>query len=283
MDISRKNMEIFKIMGVIDWDIASFQVLSAHADDYKSGWGGNKLIRNDFSRLYLLMEGEAMVRTEDGPWFDMRPGKLYLIPGGQIRRYYKCPKSMHLMWIHFRLEAVPGISVFSRYNPPFSIPVVSETPERFHRIIQIKKDNSPRSHLQMVADLSLLLAPFMPESWEVMFPEGGNLEKLKPAMTMIQQNLNHHPKLDELAKAVSLHPTYFSYLFKRTFGVTPLQFHKKQLMNRACALLHDHNHSVGEVAYSCGFEDPLYFSRIFKEYVGVNPTTYRKSGTLRLP
>lgn len=45
-------------------------------------------------------------------------------------------------------------------------------------------------------------------------------------------------------------------------------------IERACALIEDRPRSIGDVAYSAGFNDLSYFARIFRRYIGMTPTAY---------
>jgi len=36
-----------------------------------------------------------------------------------------------------------------------------------------------------------------------------------------------------------------------------------------------YDHSVSEIAYALGFENPPYFSRLFKKEVGITPNEFR--------
>jgi AraC family transcriptional activator of pobA len=48
------------------------------------------------------------------------------------------------------------------------------------------------------------------------------------------------------------------------------------LISEAKNLLKGVDQSVGEIAYTLGFENLPYFSRLFKKEVGVSPTQYKR-------
>ena len=82
----------------------------------------------------------------------------------------------------------------------------------------------------------------------------------------------------ELARMVHLHPTYFSNLFRETFGVPPLRYLGQLRLRRARDLLRSTDARISEVAMHCGFNSPLHFSRIVHKATGVCPREFRARG-----
>ena len=78
-----------------------------------------------------------------------------------------------------------------------------------------------------------------------------------------------------LAEHVYLTPAYLSGLFKRTMGITLMQYITEVRMERARELLADPQMKLYQVANEVGYMDPKYFSRQFKKTVSMTPTEYR--------
>ena len=76
---------------------------------------------------------------------------------------------------------------------------------------------------------------------------------------------------------LKLNASYFSSLFKRTFGVNFLDYLTQLRMDAARELLRDPLRSTAEVAGMVGYESANYFTRAFKKNVGMTPTDYRRS------
>ena len=69
-----------------------------------------------------------------------------------------------------------------------------------------------------------------------------------------------------------------SVLFERCrvlLGTTPAAFLRRLRMERAQTLLREGGHSMAEISYSIGFNDPHYFSKVFKKETGMTPTEFR--------
>ncbi len=69
-----------------------------------------------------------------------------------------------------------------------------------------------------------------------------------------------------------------SVLFKKlkaVTGMSPIEYLKAFRMKHAAQLLQTTTHSVTEVTYMVGINDPHYFSNCFKKQYGVSPTEFR--------
>ena len=68
----------------------------------------------------------------------------------------------------------------------------------------------------------------------------------------------------------------FHHLFKEAVGVAPYAYYSGIRMENACGLLERSRLRIGEIARSCGFEDPLHFTQAFKKHTGMTPSDYRR-------
>lgn len=100
---------------------------------------------------------------------------------------------------------------------------------------------------------------------------------LNDVILEIKQNYKKNYTIDELANIASLSRHYFQNLFKKTYGITPIEFLNKTRIKHAKFMLKNYNYSCGEISYNLGFSSPLYFSKVFKKYTGLSPTKYRSN------
>jgi two-component system response regulator YesN len=100
--------------------------------------------------------------------------------------------------------------------------------------------------------------------------------RLSPAaMSYMQDRYTQDIRLEEVAAHVGLSPSYFSRMFKETYGMTFIDALTQIRMEEAKKRL-TKGESVKAVAYSVGYHDPNYFTRIFKKVTGVSPREYRE-------
>ena len=69
---------------------------------------------------------------------------------------------------------------------------------------------------------------------------------------------------------------YFSSLFKKTMGVSLIQYLIDVRVKRAKELLERTDLKVNEVAELVGYPDQHYFTKVFKRVTGENPTDYKE-------
>lgn len=82
--------------------------------------------------------------------------------------------------------------------------------------------------------------------------------------------------IEDMAKRANLSPSWFSTVFKRTYGVSPHQFLLSLRVNHAADLLRTTELSIENIAMYCGFADVYHFSKAFRKKMGESPTEFRK-------
>lgn len=251
----------------------NIRFLAGMAQEYGVAWGGNN-INNNYSRLYMLRYGCGTVTYSDRA-IELRPGRLYLLPDGKTADY-SCRTPMYLQWVHFRLEFLPGLSIFNFYDPPREIAATEQTEEVFSGIISDMELCDPAELLKKYATLLNLTSCFLPANWPELMPPEADLVRMQPVLETLCANPAQEFNLKKLAGKINLHPVYFSNLFRKTLGVSPLRYLTEQRLELAKNMLCSSQMSLVEIAEYCGYNDEFFFARIFKKYVGVAPGRFRK-------
>lgn len=102
------------------------------------------------------------------------------------------------------------------------------------------------------------------------------VQQIKCAIEYMQLNYQRPISLDELAQTAGLSPKYFCRYFRAITNRTPVDYLNYYRIERACYLLDQHQSSITEIAFDCGFNDISYFIRCFKKYKGSTPHQYAK-------
>ena len=94
----------------------------------------------------------------------------------------------------------------------------------------------------------------------------------------IRQRLRdaHHPPLADLAREAGLDPKHLARAFRQRFGLPPVQYRQRVMVERAAVLLRSTDLPLEEVAITAGFEDPAYFNRLFARLIGEPPGRWRR-------
>ena len=104
----------------------------------------------------------------------------------------------------------------------------------------------------------------------------GRAAVIEKSIRYLEEDPTQALSIAEVAALSSVSTNYFEHLFKDYAGFSPMEYRAQKRIERARQLLKDSLLSVGEIAYSLGFEDEAYFCRFFKKKTGITPGAYRK-------
>ncbi len=96
-------------------------------------------------------------------------------------------------------------------------------------------------------------------------------------ITVADTDITADLSLKNMAKILSVNPSYLSTHFKKETGVTLTEYVNKRRIERAKTLLKSTGMQIQGVAQSCGILDVNYFTKLFKKYTGVTPKEYKNS------
>lgn len=92
----------------------------------------------------------------------------------------------------------------------------------------------------------------------------------------IDNNYEKDLNLDLLSKILLTSKYHLQRLFKKTYGLTPKQYHINVRVQKSRELLKE-GVTVTETCFSVGFESVGSFSSLFKSRTGYSPIQYQKS------
>lgn len=82
--------------------------------------------------------------------------------------------------------------------------------------------------------------------------------------------------LDQLAEEGHMNKFYLSHAFKRTYGVSPINYIIEKRIDESKYLLAETDLSLSQIAQLLGFSSLSYFSQVFRRTQGVSPKEYRQ-------
>ncbi len=100
------------------------------------------------------------------------------------------------------------------------------------------------------------------------------------ATQYMREHLEQRLRLEEIASHAGYTPTYFSSLFRRKTGYSPITYFNIMKMQRACEMLTTTHLRILDICAKLGIDDNYYFSRLFTKTIGMSPKQYRKEHTL---
>lgn len=100
---------------------------------------------------------------------------------------------------------------------------------------------------------------------------------LREYFTSDKPQLSGLPTVKQFARDIGLSPDYLSDMLKQETGKTAQEHIHYVLIDRAKNQLLGTSDSIGEIAFSLGFEYPQYFSKLFKKITGMTPAEFRNN------
>ncbi|GGH27213.1 hybrid sensor histidine kinase/response regulator [Sphingobacterium alkalisoli] len=101
---------------------------------------------------------------------------------------------------------------------------------------------------------------------------------LKNVVQVVEERMSDPDfNIDMVADGLHMSRNTFYKKFKSLTKIAPIEFVRDMRLQRAYQVLGDGRHTVAEVAYMVGFNNPKYFSTCFKDKFGVSPKEFSKS------
>ena len=102
-----------------------------------------------------------------------------------------------------------------------------------------------------------------------------DMERTKLMIDFMESHFTDELTLKQISSVAALSEGESLRCFKRSTGLSPIQFLKEYRILRAAELIHSTNMQISEIAAQCGFLDMSYFAKSFKQIFNETPTNYR--------
>lgn len=108
----------------------------------------------------------------------------------------------------------------------------------------------------------------------------GDVDKIKLAKGLIEENLDEPLSVSELAALIGLPVKRLQYGFQALYRGSVGQVYKQVRLSKAMVLVSNSDKSMIDIAIECGYECPGSFTRAFKLAFGSCPTLVRTTAML---
>lgn len=100
------------------------------------------------------------------------------------------------------------------------------------------------------------------------------LDSIAKCIQYIQSHLNQEIKIHQLATDCGYSDEYFSRVFKKYMGVSPISYVINLRLENVMHLMASTNMTIQNAAYQSGFQSSSAFYKAFKTYKQTSPTKY---------
>ena len=212
--------------------------------------------------LHYVVSGKGIFKR-DGKVYNVGAGQIFVI-SPYAETYYQADENDpgEYIWIGFDSETLAG-TVFTEH-----VMTVAGAGKIFRDMKRSSEMDNGRS-------------PFLcAKIWELisLILDGtDNLpDHIDKALNYIHTDYANGITVSSVAERLNLDRTYFSVLFKKRLGISPIKYLSDLRIEKAAELIVKHGMSATTAALSVGYFDYCHFSRAFKKKYGKSPKEYSK-------
>ena len=110
----------------------------------------------------------------------------------------------------------------------------------------------------------------------VLAPRTTGVARLERMIDVIARRGLSRLRIPEVAKEAGLTRAYAMRLFRKSMGMTMLEYITRQRVSHAQRLLATTDRGVLDIMQACGFVSPTRFYAVFRRFVGGTPNRYRR-------
>jgi AraC-like DNA-binding protein len=230
--------------------------------------------------LIYCVEGKGSV-TLKKETYAIQAGDCFLLPRKLAHEYSADTNDpWTIYWAHFMGSSADGIvdTALKEWNGnKIVLPHSLDRLQLFERIYQqlqrgYRQENLMYSNMNFWAFLSSCIYPGISQPGKA----SQQHDAVDQAIDYMNNHLDTMLTLQQMAKAVNLSQSHFSFLFKSNTGFSPIEYFNQLKVQKACQYLLFTSLRIKEVAMQLGMEDAYYFSRMFTKVMGISPNQYRE-------
>lgn len=169
--------------------------------------------------------------------------------------------------------SVESQPVFRDFDHRAAVPV-------YRRIFALMENDAPEAPGEIHAEIARLIAlAFSARRRQA--PAESVPERLRKAVERMKLYYFEPVSVAALAELAGMSPSHFARVFKVTFGISPINWLRRERINQAKRRLGDTQDPVQQVALQVGYSDRFFFSKDFKKLTGFTPREFRQREAMR--
>jgi AraC-like DNA-binding protein len=261
-------------------------------------------LRVIYEHQLVVFRDAAFVVEIGGRRFECPPDSFIVVPPGQRHVSWNADRrSGRRFWSHFDWEPAgnPAERPIMTYHParlrralvswaPPYVPkgVLHGTVESPGWVLDlatrlVARQDSPNPHDRIMGralllELLLELLDEGPRQAEARDPNQSLAVQVRSMLERIGSDEGEDRHIREALASTGYSYEYLLRIFRRVFGLTPMQYVIALRLERAKLLLRDTDQAIAKVAARVGIHDAAYFAELFRRHFGIRPSEYRQAG-----
>ncbi len=237
---------------------------------------------NEYVLIYCV-EGKGWYSVK-GQRYAVTANQYFILPPHHPHAYGADKEEpWTIYWIHFTGEHAVIYSE-GQEQPQSILPAlnsrINERQHVFEEIFNTLQLNTDQESLRYASSLLHYYLASMRYLRHYRQPNSNeDIDLIEGAKHYMQENIERHITLEQLARYTGYSPSHFSLLFRQRTGEPPLTYINRIKIEYACQLLLTTNMRINQICHKIGIDDSYYFSRLFKQLKGMSPQHYRLSMT----
>lgn len=271
------------MLNLFDFDMSktTFEVINAFGYAPKVFDYSNTNGRRQYSGFLYIVKGKYKYSYEGRGFVAGDNSLVYIPPRAKPYFYQIVSDDTNILWsMQIEIDIMDADAkvpiAFSQYPVLITKSAPPQTREVFNEIILTKSKTDVVSKLMLHGEICRLLTVFS-EAYSNCGTLSINHRTISPALQYIQENYKKDFSVSKLARICNVSETHLRRIFKDEFGMSPIKYRNKMILQEACSLLSKGDLTIGEIAEILEFNDIYGFSHFFKKEKGVSPTVYAKN------
>jgi AraC-like DNA-binding protein/mannose-6-phosphate isomerase-like protein (cupin superfamily) len=267
----------------------SMKIFESSRDKEKLGpWHYHKELE-----ILVIIEGRLDIYVED-EFKSIQAGDVLLIGSSQLHR----DRSLHSVQLrylvfqfdiqpYFEQSAMPYYPLFSEAGFPFNkLNYIMQENSRaretvYHCVKEIYDETLLKTNGYEIAVSMLIkkivLTLIRNDNRRLLHSrENAEILRLRPVLDYIERNLSEKIQVEEASRIANISYFYFVKFFKKTLGMSFLEYVNFQKIKRAERILLTNTITIAEVGEAIGMPNMAHFYKMFKKYNDCSPKQFRQ-------
>lgn len=253
--------------------------------------------RHQVFELMVVKNGHQLTEFRDQPTIKMGPGDAMIISPGtyHTNRNASQTEKMTYSCLHFDFEnpkirsQIISLIANKIFRAPTAFAKLSV--RALDQIVDLSSDRLKKEQFETQVSIEIALLSYLRDLGRLLDKIDDHRERPYTAKeakigrdlaTIIEQRVDDDDqvislKFSDVCKELAISSGYGHRVFKKVYGITPLQYIDREKYRKARRLLKYSGNSIEKIAYLVGAANISIFSKQFKKWSGISPSEYRKN------